>query len=231
MRTQAINLAVLAGVTSANSVPIFGTYPGWVQGGGKANVEVEIFFDYLCADSKANYPIVEAMLNEEIAPGLSVFDGITLKLSSFPLDYHIHSWQVAQILPYLLDLCSEGTSCKMNDYLDLGFAQQDQVLSMSGYSKDSFIPYWSKVVADSLDLDYETILGLYDRDNDVHNTEMGTRMIWKYGAAKGVSGTPTAFVNGVMLDSFPASATEWNDLLSGVYQSQWHPTTPTQFLN
>ena len=150
-------------------------------------------------------------------------DAVTLKMSSFPLDYHIHSWQVAQVLPYLLDLCSEGTSCQMNEYLEYGFAMQDTVLGKSMMGKDQFIPYWSQLVSDKMSLDYDTIMGLYDRPNDVHNSEDGTRAIWKYGAAKGVSGTPTAFINGVKLDSFPASVDDWLDTLKGVYESQWHP--------
>lgn len=84
--------ALIASVAAANSVPIFGTYPGWVQGGNEANIEVEIFMDYLCADSKANYPLVKAAMETEIESGFTVLDAITLKVSSFPLDYHLHSW-------------------------------------------------------------------------------------------------------------------------------------------
>ena len=92
---QAVSLAAIAGLCAANSVPIFGTYPGWIQGGGKTNIEIEIFFDYLCADSKANYPIVKQMLQTPVDSDETVLDNVTLKLSSFPLDYHVHSWQVA----------------------------------------------------------------------------------------------------------------------------------------
>ena len=112
---------------------------------------------------------------------------------------------MAQLLPYFLDLCSEGSECLMDDYMAYGFEQQDTVLGLTNMSKDEFVQYWAKQVSDEFSLDYDTILGLYDRENDVHNTEMGTRDIWKYGSAKGVSGTPTAFINGVKLDSFPAS--------------------------
>ena len=96
------------------------------------------------------------------------------------------------------------------------------VLSETEMSLSEFEPWWSQKVADEFGLDYDTILGLYDRSTDVHQTERGMRAIWKYGAAKGVSGTPTAFINGVKLDSFPSSTQEWLDLLNGVYASQWH---------
>ena len=47
----------------ANSVPIYGTYPGWIQGGNLANIEVEIFIDYLCYDTRVNYPDFIAALD------------------------------------------------------------------------------------------------------------------------------------------------------------------------
>ena len=84
--------AVIAALASANSVPIFGTYPGWIQGGNKANIEVEIFFDYLCYDTRVNFPYTLAALSTEVEKGVTMMDNITLKMSSFPLDYHIHSW-------------------------------------------------------------------------------------------------------------------------------------------
>ena len=93
---------------------------------------------------------------------------------------------------------------------------------MSNFSKEEFIPYWAKAVSDKFGLDYEGLLGIYDRPNDVHDTEDKTRQIWKYGAAKGVSGTPTAFINGVKLDSFPASADDWISTLASIRASQWN---------
>mmetsp|Transcript_28291 Transcript_28291/g.37762 ORF Transcript_28291/g.37762 Transcript_28291/m.37762 type:complete len:104 (+) Transcript_28291:412-723(+) len=101
-------------------------------------------------------------------------------------------------------------------------------------SKDDFVPYWSKQVSDRFNLDFDAVAGIYDRDSDKHKTEDKTRAIWKYGSAKGVSGTPTAYVNGVKLDSFPSSTEDWLDLLRGVYESQWLPgqnhLDVTQFL-
>ena len=40
---------------------------------------------------------------------------------------------------------------------------------------------------------------------------------WKYGASLGVSGTPTAFVNGIMLNDVPATADDWHKLLSSLF--------------
>ena len=105
----------------------------------------------------------------------------------------------------------------MNEYMEFCFEQQDTVLSLTDMSKDEFVDYWSDQVATALGLDYTTLLGLYDRDSDVHDTEMKTRAIWKYGAARGISGTPTALINGAKLDTIPATTDGWLQLLDEVW--------------
>jgi hypothetical protein len=43
------------------------------------------------------------------------------------------------------------------------------------------------------------------------------RYMYKYNAHHHVSGTPFAFVNGVLLSNFPETAEDWYDMLVGVY--------------
>ena len=45
--------------------------------------------------------------------------------------------------------------------------------------------------------------------------------MWKYATAKGVNGTPSAFMNGVNLDDVPFTVDGWMDLLNQVYESQY----------
>jgi hypothetical protein len=52
-------------------------------------------------------------------------------------------------------------------------------------------------------LPLEDLLTVYDKTKDTHDSDWRTRENWKYAASIGVAGTPTGFVNGVMLDSFP----------------------------
>tara|TARA_B110000285_G_C14506744_1_gene330547 strand:+ start:227 stop:415 length:189 start_codon:yes stop_codon:yes gene_type:complete len=58
--------------------------------------------------------------------------------------------------------------------------------------------YWANKVAKQFDLDANTIQTLWGR-NDKHNTQWRMREYWKYGASIGVSGTPSAFINGVKI--------------------------------
>ena len=45
--------------------------------------------------------------------------------------------------------------------------------------------------------------------------------MWKYGTSKRVSETPTAFVNGVKLDTIPTDVESWIELLNSVYDSKY----------
>jgi len=227
----ATTTTTVGSVAATNSVPIFGTYPGWTQGGNLANIEVEIFIDYLCSDSKNAYPIVKDALETLVEEDYTLLDEIQLRITNFPLDFHVHSWQVGQLLPYFLDRCAQerrespaGNPCSiiLNEYMEFCFEQQPTVLSLTNMSKNDFVVYWSQQVSIQFGLESSKILAIYDRDSDVHNTEEKTRAIWKYGAAKGVSGTPLAYVNGVQLDTFPTTSTELVDLLTEVHNSQWN---------
>ena len=50
--------------------------------------------------------------------------------------------------------------------------------------------------------------------------------MWKYGTAKGVNGTPTAYVNGTKLDSVPTTVDDWMELLNDTYNSQYGALAP-----
>ena len=90
--TTFASMALIAGMAAANSVPIYGTHPGWIQGGGEANIDIEIFMDYLCSDTKSLYPAFLGAMETEVESGFTVLDAVTLKVSPFPMDFHLHSW-------------------------------------------------------------------------------------------------------------------------------------------
>lgn len=79
------------------------------------------------------------------------------------------------------------------------------------------IQSWTKQVADNFKWNQADLLALYSRDTDKHNSEMRTRYMYKYNSHHHVSGTPFAFVNGILLQSFPETAKDWMDMLTAVY--------------
>ena len=215
----------IAAYAAANNTPIYGSYPGWVEGGGQAGITVELFFDFMCSACLAENPTWEETLTQEWLGG-TVKDQLNIAYTPFPLPYHIHAWQVGQLVPYFNDLCTaDSTQCGLNDqYKDYSFSMQNTILGMTSTSEEDFISWWSKQVATEFNIPEATITALYGA-SDEHNTSWRIREMWKYATAKGVNATPTVFVNGVHLDAVPFTVDDWMSLLNTIYNSQWHPTT------
>ena len=87
----AVALATSATAVFTNSVPIYGTYPGWMEGKNKSGIELEVHWDLLCEDSKALAPILVDLLATPWQDG-TVRDYISIRYSLFPLPYHLHTW-------------------------------------------------------------------------------------------------------------------------------------------
>ena len=66
---QLISAAALAYTALANSVPIYGEYPGWVVGQGKTKIVVEIYLDLLCSACQGNNPIWNEVLKTQWLDG------------------------------------------------------------------------------------------------------------------------------------------------------------------
>ena len=98
-------MLVAAANAFSNSVPVYGSYPGWIVGSGRTGISVEIHLDLTCSDSKANNPIWSEVLATPWLDG-TVADQVYWYYTPFPLPYHIHTFQVTQIVPYLQSLCA-----------------------------------------------------------------------------------------------------------------------------
>ena len=98
----------------------------------------------------------------------------------------------------------------------------DWVLKATDMSDDDFAKKWAALIEKSFagKLKATDIMGLYNRDKDVHDSENRLREMWKYGASIGVSGTPSAFVNGVKLDSVPATIEDWEALFKPMFPTK-----------
>ena len=143
----------MATMVSANSTPIFGSYPGWTEGKDQANIQIELFEDYLCGDCMRFNPIWEAVLATEWMDG-TVSDYIKVGTTPYPLGYHVHSYQVAQMVPYFMNFCESADVCTISAaYKDFCFENVDTILGMTTTSQDDFVTYWTAEVAMKLGLD------------------------------------------------------------------------------
>ena len=55
-------------------------------------------------------------------------------MTPFPLPYHVHTYQVNQLVPYFMELCSTGRGCYSNEYKDYAFENLDTILGMTSTS-------------------------------------------------------------------------------------------------
>ena len=78
---------------------------------------------------------------------------------------------------------------------------------------------WSKLVSHAFNgLYQDDIINLFT-EKDGHWSDWRTRETWKYAVSKGVHETPTAFVNGVKLDKYPKTDTEWDSFFQKLFTS------------
>ena len=92
----------------------------------------------------------------------------------------------------------------MDAYKDYCFTQLSAVLAETNVSQVDFIAQWTAQVAAEFDLDQAALASLYTTaDYATYDSNFNTRVFWKYAASKRVTGTPTAFINGVMLQGIP----------------------------
>ena len=89
---------------------------------------------------------------------------------------------------------------------------------MTDTSQNAFEAWWAKEVAAEFSLDEADVASCYS-DNDPYQTDSTLRTLWKYATGKSVNSTPTAFVNGVKLDSVPGTVDEWLTVLNSVHNS------------
>lgn len=177
-------------------------------------------YDACCTDSMAQNEVMNQLLTTQWH-GAPVFDQIKLSITYLSLPYHLHSYQVTELVPYFMDNCvADPTNCLFNQYKDFAFANVNTNLSLTNLGRNEFITYWTTQVANEFGLDQATLQNVYFTGSP-YNVDSSSRMFFKFATSNGVSGTPTAFINGAMLDDVPQSVNAWLFQLEEVYVSQY----------
>lgn len=221
MKLAAISLLLLNLLTSSNAfsnIPaVPGRQSGYSYGTGKTNIEIEAVYDLTCSDCKAYDPKFQAFLKSDWLDS-TVGDQIKVTYTFFPLPYHHGCWFVHKLLPYFEDQCrTEGQTCNYIEYINFSLANQNDVLNARASLQEDMVNNWTKKVADQFKLKQQDLI------DAVHSSENEDRLrtMWKYAASKGATGTPTYFVNSIMLLDPPYQTADWLKLLNDVYTSQW----------
>ena len=141
---------------------------------------------------------------------------VRITYTFMPLTYHHGTWLVSKLVPYFVDQCYQTSECRFVDYMNFCFEKQEIMLASTGKSQNELISLWVNLTAESLNIDPQPLADVFT-DADAHNSEMRTRTMWKYAVSRSVSGTPSVFVNGVLLENNPFTAQGWLDLVQELY--------------
>ncbi|KAF6174325.1 hypothetical protein GIB67_040818 [Kingdonia uniflora] len=154
------------------------------------SIIIEAFFDPICPDSRASWPPLKQALHYYSSSSSSV----SLILHPFALPYHDNSFVACRALHIVNKLNASATY----PMLELFFQHQEKFYNqptrdMSRTSViDHIVMLAEKAVGNSLLSAVES--GFSDRQ-----TDLATRVSFKYGCSRGVYGTPFFFVNGFLL--------------------------------
>ena len=209
-----------------NNPPVSGKRPVYTVGTPKQGIDILVVYDLICIDSKEGHPEFQRFLNMTWnVTNTQVKNEIEVSYSYLPLTYHHNVWPVHKLIPYILDNCDHGPhQCIFMDYMEYCFENLDDILNKYQTSMNSFIDQWSTDIASRFDYPVEELLDVFDDDLDTHNSEMRTRYMFKWRTFRTQSGTPFAYVNGVLLEKFPHKAEDWMEMLQTVYNSQYRPS-------
>lgn len=185
MRSTAalVALALCAAPAFAQDIPVPARYDGFVVGDAAAPISLEAHFDPLCPDCAAAWPTVKNVM-AHYGPSALKFN-----LHVFPLPYHWASYWASESLHVVNKLRPNATFA----LVDAWFVHQSD--------------YWNAAVIDksfrstisSIGSFVQQYTGVGDVATHIMESDYDrvTRISWKFGCARGVSGTPTFFVNGV----------------------------------
>ncbi|KDO34647.1 hypothetical protein SPRG_00709 [Saprolegnia parasitica CBS 223.65] len=188
-------LATAVGLATAQ-VPIPASPPGftYAQGSADAHIQLDMFIDLLCPDSKAAYPALQ-----QVAANLSS-SAFRLRFHQFPLPYHHNAYSFAQASRTIAHALGDDTFTR---WMEAVYANQDA--------------YWNKatetlgqkqVTAQIGALAKKTFPELTDTQwaegmtgHGGTQMDVDTRTEWKYACTRGISGTPMYLLNEVPFDA------------------------------
>jgi len=181
---------------------------GYGLGISTAPVVLEAFYDLLCPDSKATWPVIQQVIDHYGRNLYFIFH-------TFPLPYHTFAFIANQGM-HVVDHVTNHSINAVYSYASLIFAQQSMWYNAPtiNMSSTDIIHSIAKVVAGQGIIDQQTFInGIADVDI---NSE--TRVSWKYGCSRGqVTGTPTFLINGVYVTSSPSfNLTQWEMIIDPI---------------
>lgn len=171
-------------------LPIPSRFDGFVYTNSQASPDsifIEAFFDPVCPDSRDAWPPLKQLLDH-------YGSRLSLVVHPFALPYHDNAFVASRALHIVNKINTSATYPLMElffKYQERYYNQQTRNMSRATIVED-IVHFASKVVGNSYFSAVES--GFTDRQ-----TDLKTRVSFKYGCSRGVTGTPFFFVNGFPL--------------------------------
>ncbi|XP_062506770.1 uncharacterized protein LOC134183292 [Corticium candelabrum] len=203
-------LAILG--LSVAQVPVPSHVPGFViqNGSESAHVVIDAFYDLLCPDSKANWPILQKVMDH-------YKDDVRVRLVLFPLPYHHHAFFTA----FAAQIFLTHHSSAYEQFVSLIFEHQDELLSGGVNMTQSEVQQHIASIVSSGDIgvtSQQMMMGFKDE-----NLAERAVLEWKYSAGRTINGTPEFAVNGmVVVDASNYSESQWIKFIDGLLHSSSH---------
>ncbi|XP_044173789.1 uncharacterized protein LOC122957631 [Acropora millepora] len=177
---------------------------GFVFNGGEptAPIHLSAFVDLICPDSKQAWPTVKKVA---ALYGPSV---LQFKVHLFPLPYHTNAFMAAQSVYAVAGF----NSSLVISWMDTLFENQEQLYNSVTMDKNRY-----DVINIISDLGTKVGIDKSVIKDGLSNTDyyQDTRISWKYGCSRTVSGTPFFFLNDIFVtEATPSwSVGDWKKLI------------------
>lgn len=172
-----------------------------------SSVMIEAFLDPVCPDSRDSWPLLKQALEH-------YGSRVSLIVHPFALPYHDNAFVTSRALHIVDKLNIEDATY---DLLELFFKHQEGF-----YNKATFNVSRAEIVSRIVKL-ATTVVGdshysALEKGFNDRNTDISTRISFKYGCSRGVSGTPFFFVNGFLLpdSGSPMTYKKWRAIIDPV---------------
>lgn len=188
---------LLAAAFGTQVVPIPTKPEGFVLGSSNATVVLDVFYDHLCSDSRDNYPGLLAYWKANQS-------WLQVRIHILPLPYHYLAFEVSQAGKYI----EQNHPEKFIAFLEYFFANQSTYLV-----KGKGLVYSDNLAVLAKDTSAATGVSESEITKALASSDVNwaTRVSWKFGTSRGVSGTPQYIVNGVFAPdaSDNSSQSDW----------------------
>ncbi|KAJ4844203.1 hypothetical protein Tsubulata_039753 [Turnera subulata] len=180
------------------------------QDAGEDTIKIEAFFDPVCPDSRDAWPALKLALHH-YGPRTS------FRLHLLPLPYHDNAYVTSRALHIADSLNSSSTFPLLEQffkYQEKFYNDRTRNLSKVSITKE-VVDFATVVVGNSYSSAIEA--GFNDRQ-----TDLKTRVSFKYSASRGVYGTPFFFVNGFVLPDAgsPLDYNGWRSIIDPLIGSK-----------